>query len=231
MRQAMKAVFSSLFAVGLLSSVSAVQADWQETLGNLWSTTKAGAEQLTETVKGEVDKRFKPKETVEIGIAYGTEKKAWLQWAVEEFAKTENGKQIKINLIPKGSVEGAEVILEQGDDAKKIHVWSPASSVVQSLLAEPWEAEHGNDPIKSDAPLALTPMVMVMWEDRYDAFVKKYTDVDFNTIASALNEETGWQAIAEKADWGMFTFGHTLPTHSNSDLRGSFLCSASPAEI
>jgi hypothetical protein len=33
--------------------------------------------------------------SVEIGIAYGTEKERWLKWAVEEFGKTKDGKRIK----------------------------------------------------------------------------------------------------------------------------------------
>src|SRR5580765_7385302 len=48
---------------------------------------------------------------VEIGIAYGTEKQRWMEWAVSEFAKTSEGKRIKISLIPMGSLEGAHAIL------------------------------------------------------------------------------------------------------------------------
>src|SRR5579872_1037924 len=36
---------------------------------------------------------------VEIGIAFGTEKQRWLEWAVTEFGKTSDGKRIKVNLI------------------------------------------------------------------------------------------------------------------------------------
>src|SRR5689334_7197516 len=35
--------------------------------------------------------------SAEIGIAYGTEKKTWLEWAALEFAKTDAGKKIRIN--------------------------------------------------------------------------------------------------------------------------------------
>src|SRR5499427_9323612 len=48
---------------------------------------------------------------VEVGIAYGTEKQRWLEWAVQEFAKTRDGKRIKINLVPMGSLEGAHALL------------------------------------------------------------------------------------------------------------------------
>ncbi|MCA8919650.1 MAG: hypothetical protein KDB32_11270, partial [Planctomycetes bacterium] len=46
-------------------------------------------------------------EQIEIGIAYGTEKKRWLKEAVEEWKKTPGAQQVKINLIPMGSIEGA----------------------------------------------------------------------------------------------------------------------------
>src|SRR5215813_12914956 len=41
---------------------------------------------------------------VEIGIAYGTEKERWLQWAVNQWEQTSDGKRIKVNLIPMGSL-------------------------------------------------------------------------------------------------------------------------------
>src|ERR1700751_4278665 len=62
---------------------------------------------------------------VEIGVAYGTEKQRWLEWAVAEFAKTSDGKRIKVNLIPMGSLEGAHAILA-GD--QRINAWCPASN-------------------------------------------------------------------------------------------------------
>ena len=68
---------------------------------------------------------------VEIGIAYGTEKQRWLEWAVAEFAKTSEGKHINVNLIPMGSLEGAHAIL--GGD-KRINVWSPGQCGVQRHL-------------------------------------------------------------------------------------------------
>ena len=61
-------------------------------------------------------------------------------------------------------------------------------------------------------------MVYVMWEDRYNAFKAKYQELNFKTIAQALEEPTGWAAIASKPEWGLFTFGHTNPTQSNSGL-------------
>jgi ABC-type Fe3+ transport system substrate-binding protein len=200
--------------------IAPAQADWKQQLGELWEQTKAvtstGVEMTKEGLAKAQDKLNQSlKEPTEIGIAYGTEKRKWLEWAVTEFGKTPEGSKVTIKLIPMGSIEGAEAVLKKDE---RIHVWSPASSMVEGLLSEKWEKEYGKSPIFSDAILVLTPMVIVMWEERYKAFVDKYTDVNFKTIAEALNERTGWAAIANKPDWGIFTFGHTKPTHSNSGL-------------
>ncbi len=150
-------------------------ADWKQTIGEVWSQTKVKTQEYLDPQK------YRPTKPVDLGVAYGTEKEKWLEWAVAEFAKTEAGKSIKINLIPMGSVDGAKAVLGQD---KRIHVWSPASSLVQALLSEPWEREHGASPILSDAPLALTPMVYVMWEDRHKAFAAKYGDLNWKGASS-----------------------------------------------
>src|ERR1700745_2130719 len=76
---------------------------------------------------------------VEVGIAYGTEKQRWLEWAVQEFAKTRDGKHIKINLIPMGSLEGAHALLN-GD--KRIQVWSPASALYKDIFVQEWQGKE-----------------------------------------------------------------------------------------
>ena len=61
-------------------------------------------------------------------------------------------------------------------------------------------------------------MVFVMWDERYQAFVKKYQSVSFRTIGQALEEKSGWNGIAGRSEWGLFKFGHTHPNQSNSGL-------------
>ena len=61
-------------------------------------------------------------------------------------------------------------------------------------------------------------MVFVMWDERYQAFVKKYQNVSFRTIGQALDEKAGWEGIAGRSEWGLFKFGHTHPNQSNSGL-------------
>jgi len=152
---------------------------------------------------------------LEIGIAYGTEKQRWLEWAVSEFGKTSEGKRITVNLIPMGSLEGAHAIL--GGD-QRINVWSPASAAYKDIFVQEWQVKYSGDPIVKEEPLALTPMVFVVWDERYRAFIQKYKVMSLDTINQALQEKTGWDAIAHQPDWGLFKFGHTHPNQSNSGL-------------
>jgi ABC-type Fe3+ transport system substrate-binding protein len=151
----------------------------------------------------------------EIGIAYGTEKQRWLEWAVQEFAKTSEGKHIKINLIPMGSQEGAHAILSED---KRINVWSPASSAYKDAFLQDWQVKSSSNPIAREESLALTPMVFVIWDERYQAFVQKYRTLSWATLSQALQEKGGWNTIAGKPEWGLFKFGHTNPVQSNSGL-------------
>ncbi len=152
---------------------------------------------------------------VEIGIAYGTEKQRWLEWAVTEFAKTSDGKRIKINLIPMGSLEGAHALLS-GD--QRINVWSPASAAYKDIFVQEWNVKYNNNPIVREEPLALTPMVFVVWDERYQAFIQKYKTMSLQTVDQALQARGGWEEIAQHPEWGLFKFGHTHPNQSNSGL-------------
>jgi hypothetical protein len=167
-------------------------------------------------------------EKVPLGVAYGTEKRAWFTWAVEQFAASAAGKGIAVDLFPMGSVEGAQAVLRGDEAAKKIHVWSPASAIYRPLLADEWTIRNpGVDPIASGEFLAFTPMVWVMWEERYKAFAARHKDLNFRTIAKALAESNGsWQVIRGLSDeqqkaqqpWGFLKYGHTNPAESNSGL-------------
>lgn len=153
---------------------------------------------------------------VTVGVAYGTEKRDWLTWAAAEFAKTPDGKIYKIDLKPLGSLEAANAIVH-GDQS--IQVWSPASSLYKDVFVRDWKDAHGQvTPIAYESPLALTPMVFVVWQQRYEAFITRYKELNFRTIGQAVNEEGGWNAIASKPDWMFFKFSHTNPVKSNSGL-------------
>lgn len=152
---------------------------------------------------------------VTLGIAYGTEKESWLKWAATEFAKTPEGQNIKLDLKPMGSLESAHKI----KDDQTINVWSPASSVYKDVFIRDWkDAHYDANPIAREAQLALTPMVFVFWDERYEPFVARYGNVNFANISAAMKADTGWASISNKPDWGLFKFSHTSPGSSNSGL-------------
>lgn len=159
------------------------------------------------------DKPSPSTQEVAVSIAYGTEKKRWLEWAVEEFRKS--NPTVKITLLPYGSIEAAKEI---PTSSKKIHGWAPASSAFRDAFEQEWELRYEKKPIAREETLALTPMVYVFWQERYDAFVKKNPSIDFDVVISALRDPTGWQGLANKPEWGVFKFGHTHPNQSNSGL-------------
>ena len=137
--------------------------------------------------------------------------------ATAEFQKTSAGRSIKVNLHGMGSMEGARAVLD-GPKPIPFQVWSPASSAYRDAFEQEWRTKHANKPILKSDNLALTPMVFVMWEDRREAFIKKYSKPSFQTVSQAMGEQGGWGTIAQQAQWGRFNFGHTHPKRSNSGL-------------
>jgi hypothetical protein len=156
--------------------------------------------------------------TIEIGVAHSLEKRAWLEWAAEEFAVSEMGQAVRVNLIPMESAQGARAVV--GGDAR-IHVWAPASKLYREAFRSDWLARHGRDPkwrrdpIVKEEDLVLTPLVIIMWKDRYQAFTKKAPDLSLKTLGHAMHAETGWRAIAGKPQWGLFKLGHAHPSRSD----------------
>jgi ABC-type Fe3+ transport system substrate-binding protein len=147
---------------------------------------------------------------VRIAVAYGTEKDRWLKWAAEEFTKSEPS--IQVDLVAKGSLEGAQGLLA----GEQLHLWTPASTLYSSTFAADWQVKHGTTPFVRSETLALTPMVCVWWAERFAAI--KQPPQTFRDIARLVAEPTGWAGIAGKPEWGFLKFGHAHPNQSNSGL-------------
>jgi ABC-type Fe3+ transport system substrate-binding protein len=158
---------------------------------------------------------------VKLGVAYGSEKEVWMKWARDEFAKTPAGAGIDVDLQAKGSLDAANAIVNGNET---IHVWSPASAMYKDVFMSNWTSRHGNtDVMLSEAPLAQTPMVLVMWKERYDAYANKYKELTFQSLAEAMKLPGGWNDIAGKSEWGFFKFSFTNPGKSNSGLAALLL--------
>jgi ABC-type Fe3+ transport system substrate-binding protein len=147
---------------------------------------------------------------ISFSIAYGTEKERWLKWAVEEFAKSEAS--VRIDLVPKGSLEGAQALLA----GEQLQVWAPASSLYTATFVADWQVKSGKAPFVRTETLALTPMVCVWWAERFAALT--HPPQTFRDIARLVAEPTGWSALAGRPEWGFVKFGHAHPNQSNSGL-------------
>jgi hypothetical protein len=162
-------------------------------------------------------------DVLEIGIAHNPEKRRWLEWAVEQYAAGERSPAVRVNLYPMEARAAAEAIL--GGD-QRIHVWAPASKLHLEGFRRDWRAQRGKDaasnrnPIPTAEELALTPLVIVMWKGRFEAFTSKSPEVSLKTIGYAMHAKQGWGTIAGRPAWGHFKFAHTHPARSGSGLMG-----------
>ena len=147
-----------------------------------------------------------------INVAYGTEKTKWLEGALTAFRATPQGRRIVVKLLPMGSVQGAEAVLN-GSASKPIHVWSPASSAYRDVFERDWrsEASRRSRPIARAENLVLTPMVFVFWKDRHEAFLKKYQRVNFRTLAQAMQRARGLEPTSPTGPTGASS-GSPTPT-------------------
>ncbi|GAB4207212.1 MAG: substrate-binding domain-containing protein [Roseiflexaceae bacterium] len=164
---------------------------------------------------------------ITVTVWYGTEKREWLEEATAQFQAsnpTYQGRPIQIQLQGLGSREMAERVARQewGNDPQPT-VISPASSLWVETLRSEWSARGNNTPIiggGADAPrpLVLTPLVLVIWEQRAQYLWPNNSPDFWGGLHDALANPQGWPAIAGAAgrDWGLVKFGHTSPLTSNS---------------
>jgi len=139
-----RAVWVGLAAFGLLALIAAGVGR------GLWSgragvpPAGSGNEAAAPAVTDRPSAASPFQDSVEINIAYGTEKLQWLEAATAAFEKAPAGRGIKVNLHGMGSVEGARAVLD-GPKPIPIHVWSPASSAYRDLFEREWRTKHDNE--------------------------------------------------------------------------------------
>ncbi|MCE9667287.1 substrate-binding domain-containing protein [Myxococcus stipitatus] len=164
----------------------------------------------------------RPGEVTEISFLYGTEKKDWVEAAAEAFQRKHPS--IRLKLLGMGSLDAAQAIL---DGREKPTVWSPADSAVLRLLAADWATDTERGPLfashgeEAPAPLVITPLVFVVWEDRAEVLKKASGGgtVSWKVLQKAVTSPQGWPAIGGRPEWGFVKLGHTDPTRSNSGLQ------------
>lgn len=178
---------------------------------------------------------------VDVVIWYGTEKRTWLEEAARRFearGETVAGRPIRVRLVGMGSREIADRVARQTwDDGPRPTVVSPASSLWIEMLTSEWAARHSG-PLIADtpAPLVLTPLVAVIWEERARVLWPRGVQNFWGDLHDAVAAEAGWAAVAaangsgpdtpegqQAARWGLVKLGHTSPLTSNSGAQALLL--------
>ena len=171
-----------------------------------------------------------PAPTLEISVIYSSELREWLEPAAEEFNRQNRkvGDQpVRVSLEAVDDGEAMRGILS---GARKPTAWIPASTIWVNLLNEQWRATHQSDLLLRSGeygatPLALTPMVFVMYADRAEAFTRSKGSVDWREIQEAVTTQGGWGALAGQEAWGRVKYGQPNPSTSNAGLLAVTLAS------
>src|SRR5262249_50580706 len=158
-----------------------------------------------------------PKDTgaVTIRLAYGSEKKTWLEAELKQFdGRTRGGRRIGVQAEAMGSGEAATAI---ASGKLQPTVYSPASGVYVTLLNQAWLSSGGHTrPIApAGEPLVLSPVVIAMWKPMAEALGWPQKRLGWNDLLRVNADPRGWGAFGH-ADWGRFKLGHTHPAYSNS---------------
>jgi Ca-activated chloride channel homolog len=165
-------------------------------------------------------------EPVRLVVAYGSEKKTWLEEQVRAFAgsgaRTASGRPIAIDAKAMGSGEAVQAILT---GALKPHVFSPASGAYIGVLNQAWMsrtagaagAGAGTPIAPAGEPVVLSPVVIAMWKPMAEALGWPGKQLGWSDLIRVAKERKGWAALGHP-EWGAFKLGHTHPEFSNSGL-------------
>jgi Ca-activated chloride channel family protein len=161
-----------------------------------------------------------PPGAVTILIAYGSEKKTWLEEQIAAFNATSPRLAAGAPLFVKGQAMGSGEAVEE-ILAGRLHpaVFSPASAVYVSILNDRWQSQGGHT-----APLAaagdsvvLSPIVVALWKPMAVALGWPQKRLGWSDVIKASRDPKGWGS-KNRPEWGRFKLGHTHPEYSSSGL-------------
>ena len=151
-------------------------------------------------------------------IAYGSEKKTWLDEQIKAFLatnpRTASGRKIGVDAKAMGSGEALQAITS---GQLKAHVFSPASALYITLLNDAWLSQAGNTkPLaRAGDPLVLSPVVIAMWKPMAEALGWPKKQLSWSDLLKVSANPKGWGALGF-SEWGKFKLGHCHPEFSNS---------------
>lgn len=161
-----------------------------------------------------------PSSDVHVRVAYGSEKKTWMELEAKAFLatnpKTASGHPIKIDLDAMGSGEAMQAIV---GGTEKATVYSPASSAYINLINDAYKTKSGKT--KSLAPagdvLLTSPVVIAAWKPMASALGWPSKPIGWADLAKFGADPKGWSKFGFP-EWGQLKLGHTHPEYSNSGL-------------
>ncbi|NMO20880.1 VWA domain-containing protein [Pyxidicoccus fallax] len=162
----------------------------------------------------------RPRDAVVLTVAYGSEKKTWLEEQVRAFeatgATTKSGRRIRVEARALGSGEAQQEIVS---GRLKAHVYSPASSAYLPLLNSAWTQATGRTQplVGQGEPVLLSPIVIAMWKPMAEALGWPGKALGWADLMAVAANPQGWAAYGHP-EWGRFKLGHTHPEFSNSGL-------------
>jgi Ca-activated chloride channel family protein len=189
-------------------------------LGVLVLSSLAGCSKCGDEGGGVAPKGAEGKPPLTLVVAYGSEKKSWLEEQARAFeaseAKLGSGRRIRVEGKALGSGEAAQAIAA-GD--LKPHVFSPASGAYITLLNDTWLSAAGRTKAicPSGEPLVLSPIVIALWKPMAEALGWPKKALGWSDFLRIAADPKGWGAYGHP-EWGGFKLGHTHPEYSNSGL-------------
>ena len=156
---------------------------------------------------------------VTVTVIYGSEKQEWLDPLVKQYNdahnKTADGKTIIVQATAMGSIESINGII---DGSLQPTVWSPASSIYIPVANAEWKKTHSDDLVTGTPNnLVLSPVVIAMWRPMAQALGWPEKALGWADLAQLATSTDGWSAYGHP-EWGLFKFGHTHPSYSNSGI-------------
>jgi hypothetical protein len=156
---------------------------------------------------------------IAVTIWYSSEKKDWLEAAAARFAATSPtyaGRPIQIQFVGMDSREMAErAAARNWGGAAPPTALSPASGF--------WLAAAGVPVAETPRSLALSPLVVVGWEERASALWPGGPGDLWGELHGAIANPEGWRALGGQEQWGPVKLGHARPTTSNSGVQALIL--------
>lgn len=164
-----------------------------------------------------------------IRVNFGTEKQRWFSDAVMRFEQA--NPNINVELNGQGSMASyqalSQITLDRAtfDGGKPIPtLWSPASQIQVNLLNGDMQSPSklGRDLAINCRQLVLSPLAIMIWEDRAKVLEAKYKDqggITFQNLYNALSDPAivgRWGNLGGDPNWGFIKLGYTDPRESNS---------------